>query len=360
MGKMTDALRKAMLLKEQKAGHSPAAPPGIEPAPSLSRESAKREPVVEKTEPKPVSPPKPSTVIIDRTHRLWTAREDRMRGVGVLPQVEEEIQVPPVKREKPTFSTLIFPEVAAEELKTEVPGVLPEVEPTSEPVVEQVPGPETVLPEVEPTPVDATSPYLSVHCHKDDRTADEFRRLKSRLTDRSSPARLILVGSCTRGEGKTTVAMNLAISFANTYGEKVVLVDGNVAHPKIAEVLKVPARGLEEVIRGHIRPEEAAVRTDIAGLWVVPAGEDLERSEGLLDSKSVIELLGVLQKRFTRVIMELPAVSDAPECLSLVAHADAVLVPVLRGRTRRTKLLRLLGRIKDNGAPKVHCVFVEV
>jgi Mrp family chromosome partitioning ATPase len=154
--------------------------------------------------------------------------------------------------------------------------------------------------------------------------------------------------------------MNLAISFANTFGEKVVLVDGNIMRPKIGEVLALPGEGLAQAIRGRIPPEEAVVKTDVPGLWAVSAGGSEERSEGLLDSKSLAEVLHRLRNRFTRVIMELPPAGDAPEGIALVSQADVVLIPVMRSRTRRKALLRLLETIKERGVRKVYCVFVKV
>jgi Mrp family chromosome partitioning ATPase len=237
--------------------------------------------------------------------------------------------------------------------------VLPEVEPGPEIAAAQSPARTSVLPEIEPTPVETGSPYLSVHYQKDGRTADEFRRLKNQLAADGPTARSILVVSCGPGEGKTTLAMNLAAIFANTFGEKVLLVDGNVLRPKIGEVLCLPGEGLAQAIRGRIPVEEAVVKTDVPGLWAVSAGGSEERSEGLLDSKSLAEVLLRFRSRFTRVIMELPPAGDAPEGLALVSQADIVLIPVMRSRTRRKALRRLLETIKDRGGRKVYCVFVK-
>ena len=120
--------------------------------------------------------------------------------------------------------------------------------------------------------------------------------------------------------------------------------DGNIVRPKIGEVLKLPEDGLFQVVRGHLLPEDSAVKTDIPGLWALSAGRDDGRREGLLDSKPVAELLNWLRKRFTRVIMELPSVSDTGEGLGLLALADVVLIPVMKRRTRRRRLRRLLAK----------------
>jgi Mrp family chromosome partitioning ATPase len=184
--------------------------------------------------------------------------------------------------------------------------------------------------------------------------------LRNALAADGSAARVILVVSSGPGEGKTTLAMNLAASFANTFGERVLLVDGNFLRPKIGDVLALPPEGLAQAIRGRMSPEEAVVRTDVPGLWAVSAGGSEGRSEGLLDSQSLAEVLQQLRSRFTRVIMELPSAGDAPEGLAFIAQADAVLIPVMKSRTRRKALRRLLQTIKERGGRKISCVFVKV
>jgi|GEM_PF-3333015 len=325
MGKMTDALRKARLLKEQKEGKRPAP---AEP------EDVAAAPVPPPVVAAPEKEEKPVTREVYRQRREPAGTE--VASPAPTPQAAVE------KEPTPALST-----------------VLPEVEGKPEPVTVEVPERESVLPELEPSPVETDTPYLSAYHHKDGQTADEFRALKNQLTAEGSPARVILVTSCVADEGKTTLAVNLAISFANTYGEKVVLVDGNVARPKIGEIFRLPEDGLVQVIRGHLALEDAVVKTDIPGLWAVSVGRSDGHQEGLLDSRSAAEMLSLLRRRFTRVVMELPSVRDTVEGLALLERGDVVLVPVMQSRTRRKRLRRFLAKAASRGARKVHCVFIK-
>ena len=293
--------------------------------------------------------------------------------VAKAPEVEVAPVVEPEAKEAPAVDppapVVERPEKPAREEKPEpitwspeaAPTRSAEPEPVARPEAATAPAasPEPVLPELEPTPKPSHLPYLSVHYGRDERLAEEFRRLKSRLNEEGQP-RLILVVSSRPGEGKTTLAMNLAASYANTYGERVAVVDGNVTRPKIAEVLELgdetPALG--RAVRGLVSAEEAAVETGIKGLWAVRADAAGDR-EGLLDSDGMRSLLAELRRRFTRVIVELPALEDFGEGLSLAAQADVVLVPVMRSRSRRKSVRRLIGTLKDRGASRVRCVFIE-
>jgi len=332
MGKMTDALKKAGLLKERKDVVA-------SPQDAFSQTP---EPKPETEEPPAAPPPLPKQEKPTPPELRLVARETPTIRSSPVPKIEPT-PAGPTAGGASKMTSLIFPRAE------------PEVKSTPAEAVEERP----VLPEVEPTPIEVNRTYLSTHYSKDDRTADEFRQLKSRLAAEAAPAQVILVVSCSPDEGKTTLATNLAVSFANTYGEKVVLIDGNLSRPRIGEVLALGEDGLGEVIRGHIRPEESAVKTEIPGLWAVPAGRSGDRSEGLLDSRPVKELIKQCRRRFTRVIMELPAECDAADALAPVSQADVVIIPVMRSRSRRKDLCKLIERAGNHGARNVHCVFID-
>ena len=363
MGKMTDALRKARLLKEQKERgevdvpaetDAPVSPPSaLTPQPPAPTPPSAATPEPPAPTPPPVTEEKPRPAPVPDL--VFEEQEVEPAWLRVQKEVEPPSPVSVLPQEEPTSAEAPEERVSAPAVSV----VLPEVEPRGEPPTVAVSDRKTVLPEVEPTPVETDTSYLAVHYHKDDRTADEFRALKNRLTATGSPARVILVTSCVAGEGKTTIATNLALSFANTYGEKVVLVDGNIVRPKIGELLKLPEDGLFEVVRGHLTSEDSAVKTDFPGLWALSAGRNDGRREGLLDSKPVADLLSRLRKRFTRVIMELPPISDTGEGLDLFPLADVVLIAVMKRRTRRRRLRRFLAKAANRGAGKLHCVFIE-
>lgn len=362
MGKMTDALRKARLLKEQKEGKGPA------PAEPEDFAAAPPGPETKQAEAIPTEAPKKGSPVAEAPPAEPEAVEagPAPPPVAAAPETEKKPFLPEVegKRPEPAGAEVALPEPAPEaavekEPTPEASTVLPEVEVQPQPLTVEVPERASVLPELEPTPVETGIPYLSAHHHKDGQTADEFRALKNQLLAEGSPARVILVTSCVPDEGKTTLAVNLAISFANSYGEKVVLVDGNVVRPKIGEILSLPEDGLIQVIRGHLAPEDAVVKTDIPGLWALSAGRSDGRDEGLLDSRSVVEMLSLLRRRFTRVVMELPCARDAAEGLALLERGDVVLIPVMQSRTRRRRLRRFLTKAASRGAGKLHCVFIK-
>ena len=305
MGKMTDALRKARLLKERKdTGETPAKEePG--PTETPARPEAQAQTPPHATEERPTIPASPSETVT----------------------TPEPVSVPPETEPEPVEPQVMLPDVET--------------------------GPE------DETAVDDRAVYLAGYLDKEGPVAEEFRSLRGRLTKELPSVRVILITSCAPGDGKTTLALNMATSFTGSFEEKVVLVDANLPRPRLGKVLEAGEEGLIQVAAGQAAAESAAVKTEVPGLWAVPLGERGERSEGVLESKASVALLKALKRRFTRVLVELPAWDDLEEPPAMLEQADVVLVPVRRKHTRRRDLRRLLDALKKAGVGQVRCVFMK-
>jgi len=125
--------------------------------------------------------------------------------------------------------------------------------------------------------------------------AEEMRLIKRRLLsaidarmergDESS--RLVLIASGKPGEGKTFVALNLALSIASERERRVLLVDGDNAKPEVLERLGLTeeASGLVEALADPaIDPESLVIDTDIEGLSLLPSGRRERKLPELLAS----------------------------------------------------------------------------
>src|SRR5450631_216246 len=111
--------------------------------------------------------------------------------------------------------------------------------------------------------------------------ADEFRVIKrpiirNALANPRSKGRnqnLVMVTSALPGEGKTFTALNLAMSVTMELDNTVLLVDGDVAHPSLPELLGIPNEpGLLDLLtRDNMDVAEALIRTNVEKLTVLPA-----------------------------------------------------------------------------------------
>ena len=176
---------------------------------------------------------------------------------------------------------------------------------------------------------------------------EEFRIVKrelladARATD-TPLARRILVCSPHPGEGKTYCATNLAIALAAERGIEVLLVDADVVKPSVTERLGIePGPGLMDALDNPaIQPERLVIRTDIEGLFVLPAGTATALDAEYLASARTGEMLDRLtQNAPDRIVLfdTPPAVAASPAA-ELAAHVGQALLVVRADETSRAAL----------------------
>src|SRR5262249_2428738 len=121
-------------------------------------------------------------------------------------------------------------------------------------------------------------------------------------------SRSLVVTSSGPGEGKTLVASNLAVAFAQA-GQRVLLVDADMRRPRVHEVLDMSQEpGLSNLLVGTAKASETLRKTDVAGLWMLTAGHIPPNPAELLGSERFHEFLHSLQAHFDWVIVDTPPV----------------------------------------------------
>jgi capsular exopolysaccharide synthesis family protein len=185
----------------------------------------------------------------------------------------------------------------------------------------------------------------------DPAVAEAYRSVRTVLDvrARAEGARLIQVTSPDAGDGKTTLAANLAVCLAQS-GKSVVLVDGDLRRPRVHELCRVPADvGLSAVLAGEADLAKAVRPGPVAGLSVLPCGRVPANPAELLASARWHETLAALGGRYDFVLIDTPPLLDAADAAAVVPHVDQVLLALRltrsdRGRAERAReLLQVLG-----------------
>jgi capsular exopolysaccharide synthesis family protein len=145
--------------------------------------------------------------------------------------------------------------------------------------------------------------------------ADSVDSVRAAITrgDKAQDIDSIVVTSAVGKEGKSTLASQLAVSFARS-GKRTLLVDGDVRNPRQHLVFGVPVdRGLCEVFRGEIPIADAIQATPADNLWILPAGRyDMSTLHGL-SGRSVGEIMEQLRSQYDFVIVDCGPVLTGPE-----------------------------------------------
>jgi capsular exopolysaccharide synthesis family protein len=182
---------------------------------------------------------------------------------------------------------------------------------------------------------------------------DSYRGLLANLSVLGELPRTIVVTSAAPAEGKTMTAVNLAVTLASR-GTRVLLVDGDVRRPMLASVFGVAAQpgGFADLVaNGEIGSRTIVPAPgELESLQLVLASpENVEDRAYFLDPRNVARALISLLEEAEVVIIDSPPLTEVPDALALAGAADAVLLAVRLGRTRRDKLNELRRQLAQHG-----------
>jgi len=182
---------------------------------------------------------------------------------------------------------------------------------------------------------------LIVDSEPDSPMAECFRFLRSRVTRPASgkPPRTILITSALRGEGKSFVACNLAVSISQSLEEHVLLMDADLRDPSVHQMFGIPSsrEGLSTLLAKEAVLSDLLKKTDIDKLSILPAGNSTETPSELLSSSRMKDLIREVKDRYPDrfVIIDGPPLQLTAETHVLANEVDAIIFVVRHGRTPR-------------------------
>ena len=193
---------------------------------------------------------------------------------------------------------------------------------------------------------------------------ESFALLRARLryfnVDRS--VRSLLVTSARSGEGKSTVALNLAITESLTGNRQVLLFEVDLRRPSLGKRLGIErGPGTAEVLSGNASLEDALTRVETphgvngsepgSGFALLPSGAIPPNPMELLSSRALTELLETLMQRFDLVVVDSPPVTLVSDAIPLVQRVSGVLVVARVGYTTNSAARHAADQLKNLKAP---------
>jgi protein-tyrosine kinase len=192
------------------------------------------------------------------------------------------------------------------------------------------------------------------------RLAEELRVIKRRVLmnavdlaqKRVDTSGVVLVTSAMPGEGKTFLAVNLAISIAMEIDRTALLIDADAAKAKLTRVLGLRSYGgLADVISGD-EPDlhKVLLATNIGRLKILPAGTRHAEMAEYMDSRRTELLIKELALRYPDriVVVDSPPLLATVEACSLARMVEQVVVVVETERTKRSDLITALNLLEPS------------
>jgi capsular exopolysaccharide synthesis family protein len=177
--------------------------------------------------------------------------------------------------------------------------------------------------------------------------AEQYRSLRSRiaLSENSHPVRVIQVSSPGRSDGKTVTALNLALTMARDFQQRVLILDADLRQPGVHTLLGLDAGpGLVDVLTGSAALDAALVEIPEHHLTVLRAGVDCERPAEVLGSGPMRRLVDTLRTEFDRIVID-SAPAAVADCGSVATLADGLLLVVRAGATTTPAITRAVSNL---------------
>jgi capsular exopolysaccharide synthesis family protein len=195
-------------------------------------------------------------------------------------------------------------------------------------------------------------------------TREGYNRLATNLAFAWPDAvpKVLIVTSPLPGEGKTTVAVNLALTVAE-HGGRVLLIDADLRRGGVAELLGLACEpGLSDVLLGSVSFRAAiqdVASGELAHLRFMGCGRAVHNPPALLGTQ-IESLLRSLRTEFESIIIDTPPINVIADAAAIGAHGDGVVVVARAGVTHRQALVLAVEQLRRVGARVLGAILNDV
>jgi len=183
--------------------------------------------------------------------------------------------------------------------------------------------------------------------------AESIRRLKNNIIYQhgDTPPQTITITSPEKGDGKSTIAANLGVAFAEE-GYKTLIIGADFRRPKIQSYFGLKNKsGLADYLDNRASLKQIIQNTEIKTLKVVTAGERIQRPEFIANDGAFKQFIKKMENVFDLIIVDTPPFGIISDSMAVLKYAESTLVVARYRKTNRGLLLRTieeLGRIQAN------------
>ncbi|MCO4592211.1 capsular polysaccharide biosynthesis protein CpsD [Streptococcus infantarius subsp. infantarius] len=163
--------------------------------------------------------------------------------------------------------------------------------------------------------------------------------------------KVIALTSAQPGEGKSTTATNLAISFAKA-GFRTLLIDADTRNSVMSGTFKSNERyqGLTSFLSGNAELSDVICDTSIDNLMIIPAGQVPPNPTSLIQNDNFKSMIETVRGLYDYVIIDTPPLGLVIDAAILAHHSDASLLVVKAGADKRRTITKLKEQLEQSGS----------
>jgi protein-tyrosine kinase len=193
---------------------------------------------------------------------------------------------------------------------------------------------------------------------------ERLRALRSQLQlrwfDKGTHQSALTVVSATRGDGRSRLVANLAVTFAQL-GQRTLLIDGNLRAPRLHKLFKIDNQiGLSSLLAGRMQDQVVTFVHGIPGLAVLPSGPAPPNPAELLSRPALSRILEQSRSSFDVVLIDSPSYGEGAEAALLARAAGAALAVARNHTTRADDFHAVVAALSRSGVQVVGSVLIDV
>ena len=204
---------------------------------------------------------------------------------------------------------------------------------------------------LKPTNILVTNPVTSF------RFVETFRKLASRVEYQMHGKQVVMVTSLLENEGKSTVAVNMAMSMALKH-EKVLLIDCDLRKPACCELVEQQevACGLRAVLENSVDPASAVLEDKKSGLHMLLETQGTQASDDYLVSPAMAKLLKWARAQYDLVVLDLPPMALVSDAEGMMDLADCSVLVVRQNQAKANGINKAIATLEGGKAKLLGCV----
>ena len=184
------------------------------------------------------------------------------------------------------------------------------------------------------------------------KSEEYYNALRTNIQLSGENIKVIAVTSVQSGEGKSTTSTNLAIAFARS-GYNTLLIDADIRNSVKSGVFKTRDKitGLTDYLAGAADLSNGLCDTNVENLFVIEAGQISPNPTALLQSKNFGMMIDILRNHYDYIIIDTPPIGIVIDAAIIAQKCDASALVVESGNVKRKALQKAKGQLEQTGTP---------